>query len=80
MSHIWLSESGKASRKKYESKTEEIREISLQGEGTTQKDMEVGSLESTWGFIPVAWSTAIHNVEKVEGQLERQVGASSRKF
>lgn len=79
MSHIWLSESGKSSGKKYESKTEEIREKVFRGK-EPPKDMEVGSLEPTWGFILVAWSTAIHNMEKVEGQLERQVGASSRKF
>lgn len=37
MSHIWLSESGKASRKKYESKSEEIREIVFRGKELPKK-------------------------------------------
>lgn len=40
------------------------------------KGMEEGRLEPTWGHILDTW---INNMEKVERQLERQVGARLKK-
>lgn len=76
MGHIWLSTSGKASRKM----SQGLRRMgkSIRGKEAAQGHGG-GEPRTYWRLVRDVWHAAINNVENVEGQLERQVGARPRR-